>query len=112
MVVPALCDRACCGCDGGLQIKKGQIMLTPVELDRLADALADRLASRLAAHVDADQLMDVHGAAALLSCSVPTIERMTRNGQLPSIKVGRLRRYGRTELLERLSMKESDYHVE
>lgn len=83
-------------------------MLTPVEIDRLADALADRVASRLAGRVDADALLDVHGAAELLACSVPTIERLTRDGHLPSVKVGRLRRYRRGDLLERLNKKEAD----
>lgn len=78
-------------------------MMSPVEIEQLADALADRVASRLAGRVDADALLDVHGAAALLACSVPTVERLTRDGHLPSVKVGRLRRYRRGDVLERLS---------
>jgi len=73
--------------------------LSPVQLNELADAIVDRLASRLAS-VDADQLLDVHGAAELLSCSVPTIERLTKSGEIPSCKYGRLRRYHRGKLLE------------
>ena len=78
--------------------------LSPVELDRLADEVADRVVARLAAQSDPDALLDSHGAAALLSCSVPTIERLTAAGEIPSIKVGRLRRYSPAALLEKYWM--------
>lgn len=87
-------------------------MMTPVELDRLADAVADRVASRLAAQSDSEALLDSYGAAALLRCSVPTIERLTAAGELPSVKVGRLRRYSRAALIERLSKKGGCDHGE
>ena len=87
-------------------------MLTPLELEQLADALADRVASRLATQADADALLDVHGAAKLLACSVPTVERLTRDGLLPSIKLNRLRRYRRGDVLERLSTKGGCDHAE
>lgn len=71
-------------------------MMTPLEIDALAEALAERLAGR----VDrADVWIDVHAAADVLGCSVPTVERLTRSGELPSRKVGRLRRYRRSDLL-------------
>lgn len=72
--------------------------MTPHELERLADAVAERVAAKLAEH-DTDALVDVHGAAALLSCSVPTVERLTKSGEIPSHKYGRLRRYRPSELL-------------
>ncbi|MFN6129056.1 MAG: helix-turn-helix domain-containing protein [Planctomycetota bacterium] len=72
--------------------------MTPYELERLADAVAEKVAARLAEH-DADALVDVHGAAALLNCSVPTVERLTRRKEIPSVKIGRLRRYRPSELL-------------
>ncbi len=73
-------------------------MMTPHELDLLADALAERLAGRIDDR-PGDVWIDNRAAAALLGCSVPTIERLTRSGELPSRKVGRLRRYRRADLL-------------
>lgn len=73
--------------------------LTPQEIERLADALADRIAARLGDRPAADELLDVHGAAEVLGCSVPTIERAVRRGELPSLRVGRLRRFRRSDLL-------------
>ena len=64
-------------------------MMTPAEIDSLAKALAERLAERVS---DGDGWIDVHGAANVLGCSVPTVERLTAAGKIPSIKVGRLRR--------------------
>lgn len=72
-------------------------MLTPLEIDRLADAIAERLAGRIGG--SADEVGDVHDAARWLGCSVPTVERQTRAGLVPSIKVGRLRRFRRSDLL-------------
>lgn len=69
--------------------------LTPFEIQQLADAIAERLSSRATGDVYVDAL----GAAALLACSVPTIERRTKSGAIPSVKVGRLRRYRRSDLL-------------
>ena len=69
--------------------------LSPIEITQLADAIAERLASR----DTGDVFLDTLGAAALLACSVPTIERRTKSGEIPSVKVGRLRRYRRSVLL-------------
>lgn len=74
------------------------MMFSPTDIERLADLLA----SRLRAQADSDALMDVHGAAEFLACSVPTVERLTKSGELPSVKIGRLRRYRRGDLLEKL----------
>jgi len=72
--------------------------LTAVELDRLAAAIAERLAT-LTGKAGGDEIGDVHDAARWLGCSVPTIERAVRRGELQSIKVGRLRRFRRADLL-------------
>lgn len=72
--------------------------LTPAEIDRLADALVERLSGRLSGG-GADEIGDVYAAAGWLGCSVPTIERAVRRGEIPSIKVGRLRRFRRGDLL-------------
>lgn len=75
-------------------------MMTPADIYLLADALADALAERLAGRVaDGDGLIDVHAAARLLGCSAPTVERLVRDGRIPSIKVGRLRRFRRADLM-------------
>lgn len=71
--------------------------MTPNEIDRLAEALADRLARRVGGPDDG--WIDAYAAAELLGCSVPTIERLTASGGLPSRKFGRLRRYRRADLM-------------
>jgi excisionase family DNA binding protein len=74
-------------------------MLSPLELDQIADQIAARVLERLSGQADTDAALDVHQFADLLSCSVPTVERLTRSGKLPSFKVGNLRRYRRAEIL-------------
>jgi len=69
--------------------------MTPLEIQQLADAIAERMASRCTG----DVYLDALGAAALLACSVPTVERLTKAGVIPSVKLGRLRRYRRSVLL-------------
>ena len=44
-------------------------------------------------------LLDAHGAAEALSMSTRTVERLTASGNLPSVKVGRLRRYRTADLI-------------
>lgn len=83
--------------------------MTPFEIENLANAVADRVASRLASRVDGDSLIDVHAAADLMGCSVPTVERLTKSGAIPSVKIGRLRRYRRDELLGRQTKGGPDY---
>ena len=83
--------------------------MSPHEIDSLAEALAVRLLPRLASHMnDSDIMLDSHGAAQLLGCSVPTIERLTRSGEIPSTKFGRLRRYRRADLIGRRNDKAGD----
>lgn len=48
-------------------------------------------------------LVDVYAVAEMLSMSVAMVHKLTRTGQLPSVKVGRLRRY-RVSDLERIAM--------
>jgi len=72
-------------------------MMTPLELDQIADAVAERLAVRF--DRVGDVWIDAPAVAELLGCSVPTVERLTRSGELPSRKFGRLRRYRRADLL-------------
>lgn len=72
--------------------------LSPAEIDRLAEAICERLAGRMGGGAG-DAIGDVHDAAGWLDCSVPTLERAVRRGEIPSIKVGRLRRFRRADLL-------------
>jgi excisionase family DNA binding protein len=52
---------------------------------------------------DADErqgeLLDVREVARLLKVSVSTVERLTRRGELPSVKFGRSRRYFRADVM-------------
>jgi excisionase family DNA binding protein len=72
--------------------------MTPHELERLADVIAERVSAKLSEQ-NPDSLVDVHRAAEMLNCSVPTVERLTRSGAIPSVKLGRLRRYRPSELM-------------
>ncbi|MFN5918034.1 MAG: helix-turn-helix domain-containing protein [Planctomycetota bacterium] len=74
------------------------MLLTPRELDELADAISERVAARLSSR-PVDGLIDKREAAELLGCSIPTVERLTRSGSIPSHRVGKLRRYRASELL-------------
>jgi excisionase family DNA binding protein len=73
-------------------------MMTPYEIEQLAEAIVERLAGHVG-HGPSDEVGDVHDVARWLGCSVPTIERAVARGEIPSIKVGRLRRYRRADLL-------------
>ena len=69
--------------------------LSPTEIQQLADAIVERLSRR----ATTPAMLDAHGAAELLGCSVPTIERLTKSGAIPSKKIGRLRRYWPDDLI-------------
>lgn len=81
--------------------------LTPIEIEQLADLIAERLSRRTG-----DVFLDSIQAAAMLACSVPTIERLTKSGVIPSVKVGRLRRYRRSQLLDLQNEKGGPDHDE
>ena len=82
--------------------------MTPIEIQQLADAIAERLTNRCTG----DVFLDAIGAAALLACSVPTVERLTKAGTIPSLKVGRLRRYRKADLLALAQQKGGHDHDE
>lgn len=75
-----------------------KLSLSQIELDRIVDALAERLERRVTDPLG-DQVGDVNDAARWLKCSVPTVERAVRDEQIPSFKVGRLRRFRRADLM-------------
>jgi excisionase family DNA binding protein len=79
-------------------------MMNPREIEMLADAIVQRMSE----HTPGDSLLDKHQAAALLRCSVPTIERLVSQNKIPSIKVGRLRRFRRADLLARQSADQNE----
>jgi len=79
--------------------------MSPHEIESLANAVAERVASRLSGRVSNDAMIDARAVAELLGCSVPTVERLTRSGAIPSHKVGRLRRYRPAELVSRQNEK-------
>lgn len=81
--------------------------LTPLEIAQLAEAIADHLTSKLGSP-SGDQVGDVNDAARWLKCSVPSVERAVRDGQIPSFKVGRLRRFRRADLLAMSSATQGD----
>ena len=61
-------------------------MLSPLEIEQLADLLAEKVASRLAHQ---PKLVDRYRIAELLGLSVPTIDRRVRSGRIPVIRDGR-----------------------
>ena len=70
-------------------------MLSDAEIDRIAN----RIIKALGGVSKSDEMLDAHGAAKVLGCSVATVERRTKEGSIPSVKFGRLRRYRRDDLL-------------
>ncbi len=74
-------------------------MLTPTEIEEIAKAVVRQLQQSLNSEPTEDSLLNKRQAACLIGCSVPTIERLTRSGELPSLMFGRLRRYRRADLL-------------
>lgn len=76
--------------------------MTQAELNQLADAIACRVIERLgtvSVMPANDVYIDSHQVAELFGCSKPTVERRTSTGEIPSVKLGRLRRYRRSEVL-------------
>ena len=59
--------------------------MTPEEIEKLAEKTASRVASILA---DQPCLVGRERTAKLTSLSVPTIDRMTRAGEIPCIRRG------------------------
>ena len=72
--------------------------MTPAELNTLADQVAERVLALLNSR-PSEGFIDKHRAAEILGISVPTLERRTADGSIPSHKIGRLRRYLPSELL-------------
>ena len=78
--------------------------MSPSELEQLVAQIADAVVERLASGT-ADRALDVHGLAELLGCSVPTVERKVASGEIPSFRIGRLRRFDPAEVKAALKAK-------
>ena len=75
-------------------------MMTPREIDDIAERVAEIVLARMASSRPIeDGYIDKHEAAKILRASVPSIERWTASGEIPSHKIGGLRRYRASELL-------------
>ena len=76
--------------------------MTPREIDELAAKVAEIVvASMASSRPIEDGYIDKHEAAKILGASIATIERWTASGEIPSHKIGGLRRYRASELLNR-----------
>lgn len=74
--------------------------MTPNELDQFAERVAEIVVARMSSsRPTEDGYIDKHEAAKILGASVPSIERWTSSGKIPSHKIGGLRRYRASELL-------------
>lgn len=59
---------------------------TPVELQTLADAVAERVTDRLA---NRRRLLTRHELSQVIGVSIPKLDTMLRDGELPIIRIGR-----------------------
>jgi excisionase family DNA binding protein len=75
--------------------------MTPIEIEELAVRIADLVVARIAGRPIEDCFIDKHEAAKILGASIPSVERWTASGEIPSHKIGGLRRYRASELLKR-----------
>ena len=74
--------------------------MTPREIDDIAERVAEIVLARMASRRPIeDGYIDKHEAAKILGASVPSIERWTASRKIPSHKIGGLRRYRASELL-------------
>ena len=60
--------------------------LSPVQLSLLADSIAVRLAERLQ---NQSSLLDYSALAEWIGVSIPSVERLKREGRIPFVSVGR-----------------------
>jgi hypothetical protein len=60
--------------------------ITPADLASITDAIIETVAARLA---ESPRLVDRNALARVLGVSVPTIERLQREGRIPVVRIGR-----------------------
>ncbi len=75
--------------------------MTPQEINQVAERVAELVVARMAGRPNDDSYIDKYEAAKILGASIPSIERWTASGEIPSHKIGGLRRYRASELLNR-----------
>ncbi len=62
------------------------VEMTPVELEAFATTIADLVADRLS---NRRRLLTRHELSEVIGVSVPKLDTMLRDGELPAIRVGR-----------------------
>jgi excisionase family DNA binding protein len=76
------------------------MVLSPKELDVVAEGVAARLATLMSSPA---RLLDRHSLAERLGLSVPTIERLTRSGKISVIRAGRRCLYDADQVVAELT---------
>jgi excisionase family DNA binding protein len=71
-------------------------VLTAGTLEHMAKVIADRVVQRL--RRGKKRMMNIEEAAAYLGCSPATVRRRIRVGEIPSVRIGRLRRVRKADL--------------
>ena len=74
--------------------------LSQSDIQAIAKEVAKELAAILESRGQPQNELNAKGVADLLGLSVPTIERLTASGEIPSYKIGRSRRYNRDLVLQ------------
>lgn len=80
-------------------------VLSPADLASLTDAIAEAVAAKMATM---PRLVDRNALAHLLGVSVPTIERMQSDGQIPVVRLNRRVMYDPDAVVNTLSRRGSD----
>lgn len=75
-------------------------MFSPLELETIADAVAQRVAAQLS---NQRRLLTRHELAPIINVSLPKLETMLRNGELPVIRVGRKVLFDPHAVIQRLA---------
>jgi len=75
--------------------------VTPQEINQVAERVAELVVARISSRPIDDGYIDKYEAAKILGASVASIERWTASGEISSHKIGGLRRYRASELLNK-----------
>ena len=81
--------------------------LSQSDIQAIAKEVAKELAAILESRGQPQNELNAKGVADLLGLSVPTIERLTASGEIPSYKIGRSRRYNRDLVLQAIQAKDA-----
>jgi excisionase family DNA binding protein len=72
------------------------LLLSPVELELLANQVAERVSDMLSHRT---RLVDRHELAKILGVSLPTLDRQLRNKNVPRVRIGRRLQFDPTEVI-------------